>query len=158
MAKSAAGRVNSRTDKISRSAYKTRTASSYAPAGRSAARARRNATERNRSRALSVNKGYILFLVVICAATVFMCVQFLQFKATVHSQQNYNEKLESKLVRMKAENDALYESVINGVDLEAVRDKAVNRYGMHYASQDQIIWYNADNSGYVRQIRQVPYD
>ncbi len=158
MARAAVRRVNSRTGN-----NKKYTAARLDPkasilTGRSAAkrRYRSNATARSRTRTLSLNKSYIIFLILVCAATVFMCIQFLQLKSTVKSQNDRNAALESQLMTMRAENDALYDSVMSSMDLIDVRNIAVTRYGMHYASQDQIIWYNADNSGYVRQMREVP--
>ena len=158
MAKAAVRRVNSRTNNNKRyTAARINAGAGVITRRRAAERRYRNtATARSRTRTLSLNKSYIIFLILVCAATVFMCIQFLQLKSEIKSQNDRNAALESQLLTMKAENDAYYESVMNSLDLTDIKNIAVTRYGMHYASQDQIIWYNADNSGYVRQMHEVP--
>ncbi len=113
-------------------------------------------TMRNRSRALSVSRGYVLFLAAMAVLTVIMCVYFLQMKEMVTTQLEQNAKLESRLTAVTSENDALYETITNSVDWEHVKDVAINKLGMTYATEDQVIWYNIENSGYVRQFRDVP--
>ena len=167
MARTAVRRVNSRTDRnkyisvpesdvrkraVAKRDVLNRKKASYAGTAVS------SRTLRNRQRALSLSRGYVVFLVLICAATVFMCVNYLRLKATITTQQSNNETLASELSSMKAENDALYDSVMGSLDLESIKETAINQYGMHYATQDQIIWYNADNSGYARQYQKVPSD
>ena len=106
------------------------------------------AVARNRQKALTVNLGYVLFLAFISIATVFMCVYYIKLKATITAQHSENEKLEA--------NDALLENVNNMLDWNHIKDVAINEMGMKYATQDQIVWYNTDESGYIRQYAEVP--
>ena len=114
------------------------------------------AVARNRQKALTVNLGYVLFLAFISIATVFMCVYYIKLKATITAQHSENEKLEATLQRMRSENDALLENVNNMLDWNYIKDVAINEMGMKYATQDQIVWYNTDESGYIRQYAEVP--
>ena len=130
---------------------------------RAAARARQvdgtrvsERTMRNRSRALAFSRGYVVFLAVMAVMTVAMCVYYLQMKETVTSQLESNARLESRLTAVTSENDALYETITNSVDWDHVKDVAINKLGMTYATEDQVIWYNIGESGYVRQFRDVP--
>ena len=113
-------------------------------------------TKQNRSRALTMSRGFVLFLAVVAIATTLMCVQFLRMKAAITAQNKANAALRTELAQLRAENDAVYSDIMNGVDLIAVRDTAMRRYGMKYAAQDQILWYNADDAGYVRVYQEVP--
>ena len=117
--------------------------------------ASRSAT-RNRARATVLNPGYLLFLAVMVAATVFMCVRFVQLKETITVQNRENMNLRTELTTLRSENDAYYENVQNHIDWEHVRDVAINELGMHYATQDQVVWYNTDTSSYVQQYQAVP--
>ena len=47
---------------------------------------------------------------------------------------------------MKADNDARYKQITTSVDLNAIKDAAINRLGMKYASQDQIVYYSIDKN------------
>ena len=129
-----------------------------ARAGKTAARraSGKAAVAKNRSRATSVGRGYVVFLALISLATVFMCVYYLRLKATITAQMGVNERLESKLYTMRSENDALYENVNNEVDWNYIKDVAINELGMKYATEDQIVWYNTDDSSYIRQYVDVP--
>jgi len=113
-------------------------------------------TQRNRSRALAVSRGYVLFLAAMAVLTVGMCVYYLQMKEMVTAQLESNARLESRLTAVTSENDALYETITNSVDWDHIKEVAVNKLGMTYATEDQVIWYNIENSGYVRQFRDVP--
>ena len=71
-------------------------------------------------------------------------------------QMNRNEKLESELVSLRSENDALLENINSSVDWNAIKDTAINKLGMKYAEEDQIVWYNTDGRSYIRQYQDVP--
>lgn len=101
--------------------------------------------------------GYVLFLAVISAATVLMCVHYLGLKARIVSQTRENEKLEAQLVAIRSENDALLENVNNTVDWNHIKDIAINKMGMKYATEEQIVWYNTDDSCFIRQYADVPH-
>ena len=39
------------------------------------------------------------------------------------------------------------------LDLNAIKDAAINRLGMKYASQDQIVYYSIDKNNYMDQLQ-----
>ena len=110
---------------------------------------------RNRRKALSISKGYIVFIALAVAATVFMCVRYLQLKETITVQNRENRALRAELIQLQNENDAYLESVENSIDWAHVKDVALHELGMQYASRDQVIWYNTGDSSFVRQYRDV---
>ena len=104
-----------------------------------------------------MGKGYVLFLALVSIATLFMCVRFIQLRSTVTTQIKTLASMESELNQLTAENDALYNQTVNDVDLEHIKDVAMNQLGMNYATEDQIIWYsNNMTNSYVRQYQDVP--
>lgn len=116
----------------------------------------RKATQ-NREKALQVGRSYVLFLTTVSVAALFMCVHFIQLRSTVTAQLKEVALLESELNQIVAENDALYDKTINDIDLEHVKDVAINDLEMSYASEDQIIWYSSNTTNsYVRQYQDVP--
>jgi hypothetical protein len=42
------------------------------------------------------------------------------------------------------------------VDLNEIKDIAMNQLGMTYASEDQIIYYSVENSNYMDQYSDIP--
>ena len=57
---------------------------------------------------------------------------------------------------MKCDNDAKYKTIATSVDLDYIRDVAMNQLGMNYARADQIVYYSVDNSNYMNQYRDIP--
>ncbi|MBQ0059734.1 MAG: hypothetical protein KBS83_07305 [Lachnospiraceae bacterium] len=112
-------------------------------------------TEQNRSRALSVGRGYVLFLTVMAVACLFMCVHYVQMKQMVIAQTESNARLQSQLTALQSENDALEETITDSIDWDYVKDTAINELGMQYATEDQVIWYSIQDNGYVRQYQSV---
>lgn len=111
----------------------------------------------NRTKALQMSKGYVLFLSLVSVATLFVCVHFIQLRSTVTTQLKEVASLESQLNQLIAENDALYDKTVSDIDLEYVKDVAINQLGMSYAAEDQIIWYSSNTTNsYVRQYQDVP--
>ena len=64
--------------------------------------------------------------------------------------------LESRLEDTRADNDAKYKQITTSVDLNHIRDVAINQLGMKYASSDQIVYYTVDNSNYMDQYNDIP--
>ena len=98
---------------------------------------RRTSARRNQERALSMNRAFVAFLTACVAASEVAA-------------------LESQINDMKADNDARYKQITTSVDLNAIKDAAINRLGMKYASQDQIVYYSVDKNNYMDQYSDIP--
>ncbi len=109
---------------------------------------------KNRNGALSA--GYVLVLTAVCVVTLLLCVHYLQLRSQVIHQNETIAAMENALNQLKAENDAYADKAQASLDMEAVKDKALNELGLHYASESQIRYYNADDESYVRQYENVP--
>lgn len=115
---------------------------------------RRHVSERtkaNRLRARNMSVGYVLFLTAVCVITVFLCIHYLQLRETYTNQAETIAVMETRLSRLQADNDAYEKQTEASVDLEAIRKTALNRLGMHYATESQIRYYSAEENSYVRQ-------
>ena len=115
-----------------------------------------SATKKNRERALAMNLGYVLFLTAAAVITVFMCVNFLRLQSQGTRLQKQVTALETQLDAAILENDADYNRIMTSVDMEYVKDVAMNELGMVYAKKSQIVTYEAQNGDYVRQYTEVP--
>lgn len=113
-------------------------------------------TRRNREKAQQINLAYVLFLLAAAVATLFVCVNFLQIQAESTAHRKTVASLESQLSALKMENDVAYEAAVSSVDLEKVKDIAINELGMVYADKGQIITYDSQDNDYVRQYEDVP--
>ena len=112
--------------------------------------------QRNRNRARSMSAGYVVFLSVVCVLTLFLCIHYLQLRARLTNQSETIASMESTLSRLQADNDAYEKQVQSIIDLEDVRETALNKLDMHVAMEDQIIYYQTSDDSYVRQYMSVP--
>lgn len=117
---------------------------------------RRTQIEAVRERSLSMNLRYVLFLTVAAAAVVTICVYYLKLQATSTQLQKKTVSLQTTLKDLKMENDIEYNEILSGVDLESIRETAMDRFGMTYPKENQIISYDAASSDYVKQYEEIP--
>ena len=113
-------------------------------------------TRRNRARALQMNLGYVAFLTAASLATLFVCVNYLKLQAQNTTYRNQVASMESQLADLKLENDTEYENAMASVDMDQIRDTAINKLGMVYAGEEQVKTYDSQNNDYVRQYSDVP--
>lgn len=107
--------------------------------------------KRNTEKRSAMNAGYVLFLTVMMCVVGFFCMRYLSLTSSITTDLRDIANLEAEYNNLKAENDD-YENRINGsIDLEAIKKKAMNDLGMQYASDDQIVKYESDDTDYVRQ-------
>lgn len=101
---------------------------------------------------------YMLFLTVAAAMVLWSCVTYLQLQAETTSRVKNIAALETELEDLKKENDDNYTRIMTSVDLDYIRDVAINELGMVYANEDQVILYDGGTKDYVRQSQDVPKD
>ncbi len=116
----------------------------------------RSAVRQKRARALQMNLSYVVFLTAAAVITVMVCINYLKLQSQSTTYQKKVTSLNTQLSEMKLENDALYNSIVSSVDLEHVKEVAINELGMSYPSEDQIYTYQPSESDYVKQFQDVP--
>ena len=106
---------------------------------------------RNRDKAAHMNFGYVLFLTVAIAATGLGCLKYLKLQSEITNSIQEISVLESRLNSLRAENDDTESRIKGNVGLEEIKTRAMTELGMQYATQDQIVKYESDDTDYVRQ-------
>ena len=117
---------------------------------------RRNAIRRNRARALYMSKGYVTFLTVCVTIVALAAVALIQIQSQLTNRMEHIAALESQITDLKAENDARYKEIITSVDLDYIKNVAINELGMHYATEDQVIYYSVENNNFMDQYSDIP--
>ncbi|MFV0363850.1 MAG: hypothetical protein ACK5LL_12310 [Suipraeoptans sp.] len=110
----------------------------------------------NRRREKQMNAGYVFFLAVASIITMIVCVSYIQVQASVTKGTSEITSMQKELYDLKEANNAKESSVRNSVNLEQVRDKAVNELGLTYVTDGQIIAYENPSDNYVKQFEQIP--
>lgn len=113
-------------------------------------------TRRNRDRALQMNFSYVLFLTAAAVITVMVCINYLKLQSENTTLQKDVTSLGTQLCGLKLENDAEYNRIVSSVNLEQVKDVAMNEFGMVYAGSSQIRTYSSIDNDYVKQYQDIP--
>ena len=113
---------------------------------------------RNRRQALHMNPAYVAFLTVAAVVSLGVCIWYLQVRAELTSRMEHLTVLQQELADVREENTTRHNAVVDSVDLEKVRERALGELGMHYAGTDQMITYPNSAGDYVKQYEDIPKD
>lgn len=111
---------------------------------------------RNRRNAMHMNAGYVVFLSVAAVLALAVCVLYLQLQTEVTNRSEQITALQQQLASQKEENTTRYNSIMDSMNLNDIRSKAVNELGMVYASKEQVIAYTSPTNDYVKQYEAIP--
>ena len=112
--------------------------------------------QRNREKAKSMGRGFVVFLAVVSVAVLFCCVNYLQLKSELTGKIKTVASLETELSQIKEDNNAYESQVTSDVDLNTIKKLAKGRLGINYPKDDQKKTYTMPSNSYVRQYQEVP--
>ena len=119
---------------------------------------RRERRHAEKSNVQYVNVLYMIFLAAASCMVLWSCVNYLQLQAETTSRVKHIESLETELEDLRKENNDNYTRIMTSVDLDHIRDVAINELGMVYAEPNQVILYDGGTDDYVRQNGSIPPD
>lgn len=111
---------------------------------------------KNRNRAMSISPAYAVFLAVAAVCAVLICVLYLNLQADVRSRSEHVTAMQEELADLTEANDTAYNAATDSVNLETVRQKAMNEMGMVYASEGTVVEYDSPAGEYVKQYNDIP--
>lgn len=103
-----------------------------------------------------VNVFYTVFLAAAACMVLWSGVNYLQLQAELTGKVKNIASLEMQLENLRKENDDNYTRIMTSVDLDYIKEVAVNELGMVYADEDQVILYDGGTRDYVRQNSEIP--
>ena len=112
-------------------------------------------TRNNRDKALYMNLGYLLFLVVALVSAAFVLIGYIRLQSELTLTVKRIASMESELNSLKLSNEEEYNRAISSVNLEEIRQVAIGELGMRYAKEGQIINVTGEGSDYVRQLAEI---
>jgi cell division protein FtsL len=115
-----------------------------------------NSARKNREKALHMNLGYVMFLAVAVIVTLLTCISYLQLQSQMTQRVNNISSLEKEVADLKSDNDEIYSRINNSANLDDIKKVALDELGMSYASKDQVVLYDNEESDYVRQYNDIP--
>lgn len=113
-------------------------------------------TRANRERAMQMSPGYILFLTLAVFVTVGVCAMYIKLQSEVNTRMRHIAYLESQVLDLRTDNDATLNRIETSVNMEDIRDTAMNDLGMVYPNEDQIVCFEVDTNDYMNQYQDIP--
>ena len=117
---------------------------------------RKNAVRRNRARAMGMSRRYVVFLTLCVLVVATSAVLLVQLQSQVTARMRNIAVLQSDVNDLRADNDARYKSITTSVDLNHVKDVAMNQLGMTYPTEEQVVYYTIENSNFMDQYSDIP--
>lgn len=112
--------------------------------------------DRNRSRALHIGRGYVIFLALSATVALAACVHYLQIRSEVSMRSAHVTTLQTQVSTLQEENTARQDAIVNSVNLEDVRKTAMEKLNMVYASDEQIVKYKDPLGNHITQYSMIP--
>lgn len=110
----------------------------------------------NRKKAQHMSAGYVVFLAMAAVCALLLCVNYVNLQSEITKSSKKITAMQEELADMKEENTTRYNSVMDSVDLEEVRQKAQEELGMVYATEGQVKEYEKPSGDYVKQYEAIP--
>lgn len=114
------------------------------------------AARANRQKAMQMSPGYILFLTMAVLMTVAVCIGYIQLQSEINGRMRNIATLESQILDLKTDNDATLKRIETSVNLDDIKNVAMNEMGMVYPGEDQIVYFTVDTSDYMNQYQDIP--
>ena len=111
---------------------------------------------KNREKMLSMNFPYLVVLSAAMVVVLALCANYISVQSRLTSTIKEAQKNESNLEKLKDENDSAENMIATYLDLDHIKDVAMNKLGMVYAKKNQVITYEKTENEYVRQFDEIP--
>ncbi len=97
-----------------------------------------------------------LLAATICA-TVYLCISYLMVQSDISQLDKSISALEKKITNVAKENDAVQAVLDNEItDLDYIYQMAVGVLGMVYPNNNEVVYYEQEDTGYFRQYHDIP--
>lgn len=94
--------------------------------------------------------GFVGFM-LMAAILVIICVSYVRVYNEIKQTESETRILNIELSSIKTANDNTENTLYSNIDLGKIRETAIEKYGMVYPYENQVITYKSVTNGYVRQ-------
>ena len=119
-------------------------------------RRKKRIARKNQEKALRTSRKYVMFLSMGAIIFAVFAGAYIKIQSDITARMKNIAKLETQISSLKAENDEAYKRINTAVDLDAIKNIAINELGMFYATEDQIVYYTVENDDYMNQYIEIP--
>ena len=90
-------------------------------------------------------------MMIVAALLVVVCVGYIRVYNDIKQTELSTRAISREADSLKIANDNTENTLYSNIDLEKIRKTAIEKYGMVYPYENQIITYKSVTNGYVRQ-------
>ncbi|MCR4673564.1 MAG: hypothetical protein K5675_01025 [Lachnospiraceae bacterium] len=114
---------------------------------------RRKQKSRARQNARSLRRNRMTAFMVIIAVVMFggFFIGYVNLQTSIRSHMSSISTLKEDISDMKASNSAAQSRIDTATNINEIKQTALNEYGMVYASEGQIVYYDIDDEDYMSQ-------
>lgn len=109
-------------------------------------------TRKNRDKARYMNFGYVVFLSIAVFVTAVTLIGYIRLQSDLTMSVKNVANLESELNELRLTNDENLARINGSINLEEIKQIAVEELGMTYAKEGQVVIIESEGSDYVRQL------
>lgn len=103
------------------------------------------------SAAPSINFFGFAGFMLVAALLVVISVSYIRVYNEVKQTEIETRTINREVNSLKIANDNIENTLYSNIDLEKIRKLAIEKYGMVYPYENQVIMYKSVTNGYVRQ-------
>jgi len=111
---------------------------------------------KQQEKALRTSRRYVVFLTMGAIIFAGFAGLYIKIQSDITARMKTISRLESQISDLRAENDEAYKRISTAVDLDAIKEKAINELGMFYATEKQIVYYTVEKDDYMNQYIEIP--
>ena len=102
-----------------------------------------------------MNAGYVLFLSLAVCITAITLLGYIKAQSNLTVSAKRVANLEKELNDLRLTNEENLDRINASVNLEDIKQVAVNELGMTYAKEGQVVVVGSEGNDYVRQLREL---
>ncbi len=111
---------------------------------------------RHQQKSANLSIPYCMFVAAACVLTLVSGAYYLQQQALSTSNLKKISSLETELADLRKTNADDLNRIEASVNLDEIREVAINELGMVYASKENVVLYENTSQNYVSQYEAVP--
>ncbi len=98
---------------------------------------------------MSMDFGSLVYFSFAVIISVCACVCYLQLRAEVTQNMQTLAQMKASLYDLEMDNNAMESTIMMSIDLDKIKDIAMNELGMMYPTPEQIITYEIEEDNYM---------
>lgn len=113
-------------------------------------------TKANQERELRMSLKSVLFLSFAVVLTLGVCAIYICLQVDNVNRKSHIATLESTILDLKTNNDATLNRIETSINIDDIKNIAINEMGMVYPTKEQIIYFTVDENDYMNQYQDIP--